>query len=156
MAKGKTTVARRPRIAIERLGPGLHWVHLDLGAAGSPIVRTLDGRRLAAVVEGGVDPRLLAECRRAGRAMIACDTERGVTIVGALQTAPSVEREPDGTLLLEGTRVRIVAEKGASIEAGAGASIALESTGRARLVGDRMVIDMSSNVRVLSAHVELP
>jgi hypothetical protein len=88
--------------------------------------------------------------------MIACDTERGVTIVGALQTAPSVEREPDGTLVLSGTRVRILAEKGVSVEAGAAASMALESTGKARLAGDRMVIDMSSNVRVLSALVELP
>jgi hypothetical protein len=156
MAKGKTTLAKKPKPAGERLGPGLHLVHLDLGATDAPTVRTLDGKRLAAVVAEGVDTRLLAECRRTGRAMIACDTERGVTIVGALQTAPSVEREPDGTLVLEGTRVRIVAEKGVSVEAGAGASMALESTGKARLVGDRMVLDMSSNVRVLSALVELP
>lgn len=156
MAKAKRTLARGPKAGTERLGPGLHLVHLDLGPADAPMVRTLDGRRIAALVGDGVDPRLIAECRRAGRAMIACDLERGVTIVGALQTAPSVEREPDGTLLLEGTRVRIVAEKGVTVEAGEAASMALESTGKARMVGDRMVIDMSSNVRVLSALVELP
>jgi hypothetical protein len=156
MAKGKTILARKPKSAAPRLGSGLHLVHLDLGAADAPTVRTLDGHRIGAVVADGVDPRLLAECRRAGRAMIACDTERGVTIVGALQTAPSVEREPDGTLILEGTRVRIVAERGVSLEAGTGASMALESTGKARIAGDRMVLDMSSNVRVLSALVELP
>ncbi|HZF52558.1 MAG TPA: hypothetical protein VE093_28080 [Polyangiaceae bacterium] len=156
MAKGKTGVAKKSKSAAPRLGPGLHLVHLDLGAADAPTVRTLDGRRIGAVVADGVDPGLLAECRRAGRTMIACDTERGVTIVGALQTAPSVEREPDGTLILEGTRVRIVAERGVSVEAGTGASMALESTGKARIAGDRMVLDMSSNVRVLSALVELP
>jgi len=156
MAKAKRTFAREPRARAERLGPGLHLVYLDLGPADAPVVRTLDGRRIAASIGDGVDPRLIAECRRTGRMMIVCEMERGVTIVGALQTAPSVEREPDGTLLLEGTRVRIVAEKGVTVEAGANASMALESTGKARMVGDRMVIDMSSNVRVLSALVELP
>ncbi|XXT15158.1 hypothetical protein WME94_33400 [Sorangium sp. So ce429] len=156
MAKAKATLAKRPKDAAARLGPGLHLVQLDLGAADALAVRALDGRRFAAAVADGVDPRLVAECRRGGRAMIACDTARGVTIVGALQTAPSVQREPDGTLVLEGTRVRIVAETGVTVEAGAAASMALESTGKARIVGDRMVLDMSSNVRVLSALVELP
>lgn len=156
MAKGKSTVARTPKQAAERLGPGLHLVHLDLGTPDATTVRTLDGRRLTAVLADEVDPRLLVECRRAGRPVIACDTDRGPTVVGALQTAPSVQHEPDGTLVLEGKRVRIVAEKGVTVEAGTAASMALESTGKARLVGDRMVIDMSANVRVLSALVELP
>ncbi|WP_437840097.1 hypothetical protein [Sorangium sp. So ce1153] len=156
MAKGKSTVARKPKQAVERLGPGLHLVHLDLGTPDATTVRTLDGRRLTAVLADEVDPRLLVECRRAGRPVIACDTARGPTVVGALQTAPSVQHEPDGTLVLEGKRVRIVAEKGVTVEAGTAASMALESTGKARLVGDRMVIDMSANVRVLSALVELP
>jgi hypothetical protein len=156
MGKAKTTEVRRMKPEAERLGPGLHLVHLDLGAADSLVVRTLEGKRLTAVVDEGVDAGLLSECRRKGRRMIACDTERGVMIVGALQTAPSMEREADGTLVLEGTRVRIVAEEGLSVEAGAGASMALEATGKARLAGDRLVLDMSANVRVLSALVELP
>ncbi|HSN99769.1 MAG TPA: hypothetical protein VLS89_15845 [Candidatus Nanopelagicales bacterium] len=156
MAKGKTTLSKRPEPTPERLGPGLHLVHLDLGAAGATAVRTLDGRRLAAFVADEVDPALIAECRRAGRPMIACDAERGPTIVGALQTAPSVQRERDGTLVLSGKRVRVVAEQGVTLEAGAAAAMSLEASGKARVVGDRMVIDMSSNVRVLSALVELP
>ena len=36
------------------------------------------------------------------------------------------------------------------------ASMQLDANGKARLTGDRMVIDMSANVRVLSALVQLP
>jgi hypothetical protein len=156
MTKIKQALAKKPKKALDCLGPGLHLVHVDLGTRDATVVRTLDGRRLPAVVADEVSPTLVVECRRDGRTMIACDTLRGPTIVGALQTAPSIAPEPDGTLVLQGTRVRIVAEKGVTLEAGTRASMALEATGKARLVGERMVIDMSSNVRVLSALVELP
>ena len=156
MTKAKQAVARKPKKAPERLGPGLHLVHVDLGTRDATMVRTLDGRRLSAILADEVSPLLLAECRRAGRMMIVCETQHGPTIVGALQTAPAIAHEPDGTLVLEAVRVRITADEGITLEAGTRAKIALESTGKARLVGDRMVIDMSSNVRVLSALVELP
>jgi len=152
----KTTLIKKTKPGTEQLGPGLHLVHLDLSSDDSIMVRTIDGQRIVAVLGDGVDLRLVDECRRAGRPMIACDMERGVTVMGALQTTPTVEREPDGTLVLEGTRVRIVAEKGVTMEAGTNASLALEATGKTRMVGDRLVLDMSSNVRVLSALVELP
>lgn len=156
MVRGKAAMNLRRKAEPAVLGPGLHLVTVELGAEGVASARTLDGRRLPAVVADEVDPGLVAECRRAGRPMIACDTRRGPTIVGALQTAPSVQREPDGTVVLEGPAVRIRAERALILEAGEGAFMALEGTGKARLAGDRMVIDMSSNVRVLSALVELP
>jgi hypothetical protein len=139
------------------LGPGLHLVHVHLGAGGdATMVRALDGRQLAAVIADEVDPGLVEECRRKGRMMLACDTRRGPTLVGALQTARSIEHEPDGSLVISAKSVRIASEEGITLEAGASASMALESTGKARLTGDRMVIDMSANVRVLSALVQLP
>lgn len=156
MTKAKQVGAKRPKRAVEGLGPGLHLVHVDLGTRNATMVRTLDGRRLSAIVADEVHPLLVVECRRAGRMMIACDTQHGPTIVGALQTAPAVAHEPDGTLVLEGKRVRIVADDGVTLEAGTRSQMALLPNGKARLVGDRMVIDMSSNVRVLSALVELP
>lgn len=156
MATTKSTGARRSKAAAAALGPGLHLVTLDLGSAGETRVRTLDGRRLRAVVSDDVDADLLAECRRAARPMIACDTPRGPTIVGALQTQPSITRDPDGTVVLSGKRVRIAADERVLIEAGDSAHLALEAPGKARLTGDRLVLDMSSNVRVLSALVELP
>jgi hypothetical protein len=156
MAKSKSALRRRAKQEPERLGPGLHLVHIDLGTATTTSVLTADNRRLPAAVADQVDPRLVAECRRAGRPMIACDTAAGPTIVGALQTAPSVQPGPDGALVLQGTRVRIVGEEGVTVEAGTAASMALEATGKARIVGDRLVLDVSSNVRVLSALVELP
>jgi N-acetylmuramic acid 6-phosphate (MurNAc-6-P) etherase len=87
--------------------------------------------------------------------VILADTPRGPTIVGALQTARAVSVEPDGTVALEGKAIRIRADKAISLETGASA-VRLEESGRVRAEGHRMVIDMSSNVRVLSALVELP
>jgi hypothetical protein len=151
------TSKRAPRkLRAVLLGPGLHLVHVHLGAGDATAVRTLDGRQLTAVLADDVDLGLVEECRRTGRTMLACDTGRGPTLVGALQTARSIEHDPDGNLVLSAKNVRIVAEQRITLEAGANASMALESTGRARLTGDRMVVDMSANVRVLSALVQLP
>lgn len=147
---------KRTKAEASALGPGLHLVTLDLGRAGETRVRTLDGRILRAAISEDVAPDLVAECRRSSRPMIACDTSRGPTIMGALQTQPSLVREPDGTVVLTGKRVRIAAEDRVLIEAGDAANVVLEAPGKARMVGDRLVIDMSSNVRVLSALVELP
>src|SRR5262245_42380790 len=144
MAKARMGMEKRGRTAPASLGPGLHLVTLDLGAAGETRVHTLDGRRMAAVVSEDVAPELVAECRRASRPMIASDTPRGPTIVGALQTQPSLLREPDGTVVLEGKRVRIAAEDRVLIEAGEAAHVSLEAPGKARIAGDRMVIDVSS------------
>ena len=147
---------QRPSPRAEGLGPGLHLVHVDLGSGQATTVRTLDGRRLAAALGDDLDAALVDECRRTGRMMIACDTSRGPTLMGALQTRKAVEHDPDGNLVIAAKSVRIAAEEGVSLEAGASASLALSSAGKARMTGDRMVIDMSANVRVLSALVELP
>jgi len=138
------------------LGPGLHLVHVDLGTGQATTVRTLDGRRLTAAIADDVDTALVDECRRKGRTMLACDTSRGPTLMGALQTHRTIEHEPDGSLVIAAKSVRIAADEGVSLEAGTSASMALSANGKARMTGDRMVIDMSANVRVLSALVQLP
>ena len=120
MPRTKQTVRqpkRAPREAAS-LGPGLHLVHVDLGAGQATTVRTLDGRRLTAVLGDDVDPALVDECRRRGRMMLACDTSRGPTLMGALQTRRSIEHEPDGSLVIAARNVRIAAEEGVSVEAG--------------------------------------
>lgn len=147
--KPKTTPRPRP------LGPGLHPAVIELRSGAAFRVRLMDESRRNAVLGDGVDPGLADECLRTGRLVILCDTRRGATLVGALQTAPSITREPDGTLALEGKTIRLRAEKAVVIEAGS-ASLSLDHGGSVRAEGDRMVIDMGSNVRVLSALVELP
>lgn len=153
MAKAATS--KRNTEARPALGPGLHAGTIELRSGRSYRVRTTAGARLRAALGDGVDPGLADECLRASRLVILCDTERGPTIVGALQTTRSIVHEPDGTLAIEGKTIRLRAEKSLRIEAGP-VSLTLDAAGTARAEGDRMVIDMSSNVRVLSALVELP
>jgi hypothetical protein len=146
--------ARKPKTN-RALGPGLHALHIDLFADGECRVRTLTGERMRAVVGDAVDPALVEECLRFGRMVIGADTERGPTVIGALQTTRSLSHEPDGTVVLEAKEIRLRARERVRVEAGA-SSLSLQKAGRSNLRGERLVIDMSSNVRVLSALVELP
>jgi hypothetical protein len=146
------------------LGPGLHGATLEMSLQPAPgarraergwRVRTLLGERLTAIAADSVEPALLDECLRSGRWVLLADTDRGPTILGALQTSRGVEMDADGTAVLRARTVRISAEKALTVEAGS-TSIRLDESGAARAQGDRMVIDMGSHVRVLSALVELP
>ena len=149
-------VALRP----ERLGPGLHAAFIELrsqnsGAQDSYWVRTPDEQRFKAVLAYGIDPGLVAECFAAGRLVIVSDTPKGVAILGALQTTRSLTHEPDGTVSLQAKKIRLSADEGVVIAAGQ-TSLRMNKEGAMRTEGHRMVIDMSSNLRVLSALVELP
>lgn len=157
MARTKTTARKRPSAAPEpeRLGPGLHAVTIELCTGESYRVRTPGGARLRAALGDDVDPALAAECLRAGRLVIAADTERGPTILGALQTRVPFERDAEGALTVRATDLRLIAERGLAIEAGP-FTLRVDRSGVARLEGDRLVIDMSELVRVLASRVELP
>lgn len=156
MAKAKVGTRKREAAARpEALGAGLHAGTIELRSGASYRVRTTAGTQIRAVLGDGIDPELAVECLRASRLVILCDTERGPTILGALQTTRSMVHEPDGTLTIEAKAIHLRAEKGIRIEAGQ-ASITLDEAGAMRTEGERLVIDMSSNVRVLSALVELP
>jgi hypothetical protein len=161
MAKPRTALAKRaakkepaPR-TLEALGPGLHAAYIELRAGGRYRARLPSGVRVAAVLGDGVEPALAEECLRAGRMVILCDTERGPTLIGALQTSRSVVREADGALSIAARTIRLKADQALVVEAGP-VALRLEQSGLMRAEGEKMIIDMGSNVRVLSALVELP
>ncbi|APR80671.1 Hypothetical protein A7982_06018 [Minicystis rosea] len=157
MARTKTLAKKRPRPAPEpaRLGPGLHAVTIEMRTEDAYRVRLPDGTRLPACLGDDVDTALAEDCLRTGRPMIAADTERGPTLLGALQTRLPVERDEDGRVAVRAKELRFVAERGLSIEAGSFA-LRVDAAGAARFEGNRMVIDMSELVRVLASRVELP
>lgn len=149
-----SSVGKAPQARLV-LGPGLHAAHVDLASPPAYRVRSLTGERFEAVLGDGVDPELVDECLRGARLVILGDTDRGPAILGALQTSRSLVIEPDGTAVLRAKGIRLQAEQTLVLEAGT-TSIRIEESGAVRAQGDRMVIDMGSHVRVLSALVELP
>ena len=137
------------------LGPGLHGGTIELATDRSYRVRMTDGTRRVAKLAAGVDRALADECLRDGRMMVLADGRGGPVILGALQTSRGVTIEPDGTALLRARSLRLHAEHSFTIEAGT-TSLRLDASGAVRTRGDRLVVDMASNVRFVSALVELP
>ena len=146
--------ARQPKKA-EALGPGVHAATIELKSASHFHARTSDNRKILAVLGDGVDPGLIEECLRTGRMVLLCDTDRGPTIVGAIQTSRSPVHEANGAITLEAKDIRLRAERSIVLDAGP-VSIRADKSGAIRLEGDTMVIDISALVRFLSARVELP
>ena len=158
MAKAKAAAPKkRVRKAEEpaMLGPGLHAAVIEMKLDTTLRIRTMDGRRFEAVLGDDMDIGLAEECLRTGRVVIACDTERGPAVMGALQTRRPVEVDEDGALVVRAKDVRIGAEKTLAIEAGP-FTLRVDKAGVARFEGNRMVIDMSELVRVLASRMELP
>lgn len=153
---GKPTTARaRAPEEQPALGPGLHGGIIDLATDQTYRVRMLDGTRRVASLADGVERALADECLRAARMVVLADGPRGPVILGALQTSRGITLEPDGTAVLRARAVRVQAERSFLVEAGE-TSIRLDGSGAVRARGDRMVVDMGSNVRFVSALVELP
>jgi hypothetical protein len=159
MARVKSLASKRQERRAPRpepLGRGLHGGIIELQSGTSFRVRTLEGERLDAVLGDDVDVGLAEDCLRTGRMVILCDTPRGVTIAGALQTTrPFVKEQSDGRVCIEAGALELRAERGLVIECGP-VALRMDTKGVMRAEGERMVIDMGSNVRVLSALVELP
>jgi hypothetical protein len=140
------------------LGPGLHPATVEARKDGVEIafrVRLLDGRRLSVPVSEHVERELVEECMRLGRPVVLCEGERGPAIMGALQTSRAVALDVDGALDVTAKDIKLRAEGTLSIESGP-VTLRVDQRGVLRLEGDRMVIDMGSLVRLLSARVELP
>jgi hypothetical protein len=152
MTKPRATRKKEQPLA---LGPGIHPGTIEMHVDGCYRVRLLEGTRLTALLGDGVDVALAEECLRDGRTVMLAQTSRGATILGALQTTRSLEVSPDGTLLLQARRIRLRAKEAVVVEAG-DASVRVQADGTVRTEGETMLIDMTSNVRVLSALVELP
>jgi len=151
---------RKPRLEVvppaqASLPPGLHGGVIELRTKDGFRVRSLQGDRFNAVLGDGVEPELAEECLRTGKMAIVCQTVRGPAIMGALQTTRSVVRDANGAVLLDAETIKLRAKQRVLLQAGE-VTLILDESGHLRTTGERMVIDMSSNVKVLSALVELP
>ncbi|EYF08510.1 hypothetical protein [Chondromyces apiculatus] len=156
MTKTATLARReRERERAATLGPGVHLATVEMRAGDTYRIRTTAGARLAAVLADGVEPALIDDCLRHGRMILACDTERGPTIVGAVQTTRSVGVDEDGALAFAAKSIRLKAEQTLRIEAGP-IAITVDKAGVLRLQGDKMTIDMGTLIRLVSTRVELP
>lgn len=142
-------------LATGELGPGLHAGQVEMAAGATFRVRTMSGLRLSAKLADGVETSLVEQCMRTGQLVIMTDSERGPLIAGALQTQQTIQREPDGTLLIESRRIELRAEESVELRTQSSA-VKLRADGNVRINGHRMLIDVDTKVRVLSALVELP
>ncbi|MDI1477253.1 hypothetical protein [Polyangium sp. y55x31] len=147
--------ARAKKPAPAALGPGLFVGKIEFASDGTYRVRTVEGRRVTAVLADDVEPAFAEECLRTGRTVFVTETERGPTVLGALQTSRGLVREASGLVTLSAQDLRLRAERSLTLESGQ-AALRLEKAGILRAEGERMVVDMSSLVRFLSALVELP
>ena len=139
----------------ERLAAGLHPGSIELHAGARYRVRLAVGGHVSAVLADEVEPAFADACLRGGRTVLLAQTPRGPTILGALQVSEGLNRVSESLTTLDAREIRIRAERALVLEAGP-VSLRLESTGVARMEGERLVLDMASLVRILSAQVELP
>jgi hypothetical protein len=93
---------------------------------------------------------------RSRRLVILVDAPRGPRIVGSLETQrPVAIRERGDAVTIQAKEIRLAADQRLRLEAGP-VTISADETGKMRLEGDRMVIDMAALVKILSLRVELP
>jgi hypothetical protein len=155
MARTKEQARRAAQRVDEALGPGLHAATIEMKAGRAYRVHVADGRRLSATLGDHVEGALVEECLRTGREVILVATPRGARIVGALQTALPTERREGGVLTVRAEELRLQAGRRFVLEVGE-VGVTAEESGLVRMEGNRMVIDMSAAVRILSASLELP
>jgi hypothetical protein len=155
MARSRRNEQKKVAKPRASLAPGLHAGRIELKSDDVYRVRMAGGERLLATLADEVSPALAQECLRDARTVIVVDTERGPTIVGALQVSPIVTPDAAGTLTLDARTLRLRASRGLSIEVG-DTTIALDAEGVVRMEGDRLVIDMAQFVKVASARMDIP
>jgi hypothetical protein len=155
MAQPVESTLHDPAPSSALLSPGLHAAHVEMASDKSFRIRSVGGQRMLARLGDGVERTLVEQCMRSCQLVIVTATETDVLILGALQTQRTLHREPDGTLMIESERVELRAGKELRLQSGASA-LKLSEDGRVRINGHRMVLDVDTNVRVLSALVELP
>jgi len=162
MARTRGTTPSPRRARASALGPGLHPGRIELASAEgngerprSFRVRVQGGKLVSATLGPGVLPALAEECMREGRTVVLVDGPGGIQIAGALQTAPTLTPDAQGTLALEAKHLRVRAERSIAIEV-PGGSLTMEQEGLVRIEGDKLVLDMAALVRIFSARVEIP
>ncbi|MFO0590350.1 MAG: hypothetical protein U0441_22600 [Polyangiaceae bacterium] len=151
----RTRAAKVPIEEPSALGTGIHAAVIEMRSESAYRIRTMTGERCPAHLADGMDPALAEECLREGRTVLVTESKRGVLILGALQMSRTPVREADGSVVIEGKDVRLRAERSVVIDAGP-VSFKADRTGILRFEGEKMVIDVSALVRVLSARMEIP
>jgi hypothetical protein len=133
------------------LGPGLHAGTVELEADGAYRVRVASGEHVRATLDDDLAPGFVRECMRTGRKVLVEDGPRGPRILGAIE-APRV-RSPH--VAIDGDTIRLKAKDGIVLQVGP-STLRLDKSGALRIEGKKMVLDVASLVRFLSARVELP
>lgn len=148
--------ARARKQAAPALAPGIHLGRIEMlsGAVYSVSV----GPRRSVMVElaEGFEAAFAEECLREQRPVIVSVDEDGrAVLAGALQTTRGVSRDREGSARIEATRLDLRAEEGATIAVGR-TLLRIDRRGAVKIVGDKMTLDITEVVRVLSARCELP
>ena len=82
-------------------------------------------------------------------------TGEGMVILGALQTEPTETRRVDQEVVFSAGQLRLRAAEVVSIQVGE-SRLELRSDGQLTLVGERLSMDVSRLIKLLSQRVELP
>jgi hypothetical protein len=144
------------RLTVKKaLGPGIHPGVVELEAGGSYRVALLAGGHVRARVDKGLSKKFVDECMRTGAKMLLHDTPRGPEILGALHAPRELAEGEHDDVDLRGKTVRVRATDEIVLEVGKTA-LRLDKSGAARLDGRKLVLDIASLIRMLSARVELP
>lgn len=155
MAQPLESTFHEPAPSSAILSPGLHAGHVELVSDTTVCVRTLDGRRLTCRLTDGVERALIEQCMSSNQLVILAAAGDHALILGALQTHRAFRPDAEGNLVIEGKRVQLHAEQELELKTGDSA-LKLNRNGKLRVNGHRLVLDVTTNVRVLSALVELP
>jgi hypothetical protein len=155
MSKRASAPVSRRTLVKKALGPGMHAGVVELEASGSYRVALVSGGHVRAHLEAGLSRRFVESCMRTGQKVLLADTPRGPEIMGALTAPREQPGDEEESLDLRGKTIRLRATDAVHIEVGK-SSFKLDKDGAARLEGRRLVMDVASLIRFLSARVELP
>ncbi len=144
------------RVAVKKaLGPGMHAGTVELESGGSYRVALAAGGHVRAHLEKGLSVRFVETCMKTGQKVLLLDTPRGPEILGALHAPRELPGGEEESVELKGKTIRLRATDEVQIQVGK-STLRLDKTGAARLEGRKLVLDIASLIRMLSARVELP
>jgi hypothetical protein len=152
---GNTAPASRRLHLKNALGPGIHPGVVELEANGSYRVALLAGGHVRARLDKGLSKKFVDACMKTGTRILLHDTARGPEILGALHAPRELSEGEEDAVELSGKTVRLRAAEEIVLSVGK-TTLRLDKTGAARFEGRKLVLDIASLIRMLSARVELP
>lgn len=142
--KAEVVLLRDPQRAA-LLGPGAHFAKLHRKVAeGRYEAHLFGGERMEIGVAPDVDLELADRCLAEQDVVLVGTLGADVVLFGALRTK---ERKAD-EVILEAPR-KLVLRAGKS-------KLELRADGKVRLTGDAVTVDAPAEIRLASAHVEIP